>query len=299
MLHYTYMNCILPKVNTRSFQSGQTTLLVVLMVMAVSLGIGIAVSQRSNTSIRKSTYTSQTDQAFSCANSAVEKALLCIKDKEDAGLDPTLTSECDGSALSNLQDSGGKDICSLSYTISSLTMPSTDVNQLIFEKIPKDAVQQIDTSTGGSLVLNFKSLQGIDNPSAIEVTEAYLDTTDGTYKMKKWAYGCDNGTGSFPSSDLTGFTMANTLTVNGVDFCHVDLSSSFVTSPESLVRIRTYLDDVTLGVYGDASNNLGFLVNASGTAGTVVRNLEVKRMNPQLPPIFDYVLYSEEGSITK
>ncbi len=266
-----------------NLKKGQTTLLMVLMVMVVSLGVGLAVSQRTATNIRKTTNVKQTDQAFSCAQSAVEVALKCIKDKESSSQDPTSCS------ASNQYISGDTTNCNYSYTVENYKASS---GSLEFKLLPKDAVQQLKTTGVDSLTVKWKPLDS-SSTSGVEVTEAYK-TSSSNYSMEKNFFWC----GSSPAN-ITGFTEIN---ANGSGYCEKTISLNG-GALESLVRIRSYGGDINLTVSSSDNdfNNIvqGYLITSSGRAGQVERTVKVARMNPQLPAVFDYVLYSEEGSITK
>ena len=281
-----HMFLLIKKIFQPKNRKGQTTLLMVLMVMVVSLGVGLAVSQRTATNIRKTTNVKQTEQAFGCAQTGIDKALLCIKDKETAGGDPK--ADCSATDTPLIENS--KTVCTYTYTVGDYLPDSA--GSLEFKNLPKDAVQQLITNNVSSINVKWKPLKEGDS-TGLEVTYAYKDGSD--YKMEKFFNWCGNS-----PSNFTGFTP---LTPDGEGYCNTDLSFPSPVSNESLVRIRTYGGDVNLIVSSSDADFSGivqgYLIKSTGSAGTVKRTIQVARMNPQLPAIFDYVLYSEEGSITK
>ena len=298
----------LPGLRARGLQKGQTTLLIVLMVMAVALGIGVAVSQRSTTNLRGGTFTNQTDQAFSCANSGVEDALLCVKTEETAG--NPLPGAC-ATATETLYDDGtnvasatNNPVCGYKYDVAELRADSTIVSGksvLSFKKLPKDSVQQFITTGMDQIQIYWANFHDITNPAAIEITHAYYDGTE--YKMEKWAYTCPSAIADVTGFELKGLVDTDIDADTNDDSCDTGLIN-IISSAESIVRVRSYIDDISFSILSPSSGGFdsivqGYQIDSQGTAGTVQRNIQVYRMNPQLPPIFDYVLYSEEGSITK
>ena len=247
--------------------------------MFTSLLVGLAVSQRAGSGIRRSTYTGQTDQAFSCATSGVEDALLCVTDKEKAGQDPT-------TCVKPPQDLTS---CSYSYTVSSLTDTSITIDLL-----EKDSVQQFNVAGDASVKVTWGVNSSGGEKPGIEISYVYKNGT--AFEMKKSAYICNGIPNTSDHSPTpTGFTSSTAVS----EKCSQTITLGSTNSP-AVLRIRPFFSDVSLTVGGlSGSNSQGYKINSQGTAGTVTRNIEVLRMNPQLPAIFDYVLYSEEGSITK
>lgn len=264
--------------------NGQATLLAILIATAVAVVTAVGVTSRQNSSIRRSTYTAQTDQAFSCANSAVDVALLCISNAEQSGNNPLSSCASNNASLSASN-------CTYSYTVSSITGGTINISTL-----PKDSVQQFNTSGTTSIDVRWrKSSSDASVPQpAIELTYAYQSGTN--YNMDKvaWSYN-----GAFPSGVSTeGFTSVSNISGG---FATTTYNFPGGASNPSLVRIKPLFSDaeLTVTINGASVPAQGYRITTQGVAGGTVRNIEVLRMNPQLPAIFDYVLYSEEGSITK
>lgn len=256
---------------------GIATLVAVTIVMFTSLLVGLAVSQRAGSGIRRSTYTGQTDQAFACATSGVESALLCITNEEKAGRDPATCAQTDIDLTS----------CKYKYTVRKLTDDAVNIDLL-----EKDSVQQLDVSGRSNITLEFGINNADDSNPGLEVS--YIYKNGSAYEMKKFAYLCPIGGASKTHNSMSGF---DSLPVSSSK-CSKTITLD--NKSPAIVRIRPYFADINLKVSGLGTTNMqGYSVSSSGTAGTVTRNVEVLRMSPQLPAIFDYVLYSEEGSITK
>ena len=258
---------------------GVATLAAVTIVMFTSLLVGLAVSQRAGSGIRRSTYTGQTDQAFSCATSGVEDALLCVTNEEKAGGDPTSCS-ASNTPLSS---------CSYSYTVSNLVDTT-----LTIDLLEKDTVQQFNVSGDSTVNVTWGVNSSGGEKPGIEISYIYKNGTD--YEMKKSAYICNGITStSDHSPSPTGFSSSTAIS----EKCSETITLGAANSP-AVLRIRPFFSDISLSTSGlSGSNSQGYKIASQGTAGTVTRNIEVLRMNPQLPAIFDYVLYSEDGSITK
>ncbi|MBP7859705.1 hypothetical protein KA001_01940 [Patescibacteria group bacterium] len=263
-------------------QKGQATLLAILIITTISIVTAVGVSSRQNAALKRSSYTKQTDQGFACANSAVDTALLCIRTKEEANLDPVTCTISSPVTLT-----GGA--CSYQYSVSSYTPDASGI--LKYPSIQRDSVLQIRTEKVNDIQISWNST------AFLEISHIYRD--GGDYKMDKYLVKRTND--SAPSGVTVGDGFSNW---SGPSFYVLSSPAFFLHDSESILRIRPYFADA-LDVQiksndGDfATLSQGFKITAKGTAGAVIRNLEVIRTNPQLPAIFDYVLYSEEGSITK
>lgn len=272
-----------------NYKSGQATLLAILIISAVAIVTAVGVATRQNIGVRRTTYTSQTDQAFGCANSGVDKAMLCIKNAEEAGDDPLTTC---GEADVALQDEDSAEICKYTYTVSDL-LP--DGGSISLAKLPRDAVQQFAAVPNSTLKIEFSKFSDDLPDVGLEVTVAYQESggNTGVEKVLKYCGEAPNTTSGFDEETPDATT----------NVCSFDMSLSSMGIPagaETIVRIRPYYGSVVLDVSGLPDGvSQGYLISSHGVSGTVQRNIEVMRMNPQLPAIFDYVLYSEEGSITK
>ena len=268
----------LPKlfIQLKFSSKGQATLLAILIATAVAVVTAVGVTSRQNSSVRRSTYTAQTDQAFSCANSSVDSALLCIATAEKNGSSPLSCVESN----TVLSDSN----CTYSYTVSNLNDATIKLSTLT-----KDSVQQFNTSNNNSATFRWRKIQSSGDNPALEITQAYEQS--GNYNMQKTAVRC----GSVPSGvSVDGFSSA---TPDGSGYC--TLNYPLTLSSNSLVRVKPLFAGAEVNFTISNAQNQGYKITAQGVAGGTVRNIEVLRMNPQLPSIFDYVLYSEEGSITK
>jgi len=244
-------------------QSGQT-LVVMLLVMAISLGVGLSISSRSISTLRQTTFTEQGSQALGCAEAGAEEALQKITDADIS----------DGSG--SLDNEAGETICSYSYTIEDLESPyEFDVVQ--------DTTQQIDLDGfSGSLIVNWDKTDS--NPSAL-ITFVYFE--DDEYKIEKYAYNCGVDRGN-------GFDLAGAGTEDGYD------CSALVAAPANskLARIKLLYasDTILIEPSGDNFPGQGYLIVSSGTAGQSTRILEVTRTKAQMPAIFDYAIYSGSGT---
>jgi Tfp pilus assembly protein PilX len=264
-----------------NYQSGATTLVIVIGIMSLSLAIGLAVASRSFTGIRRTTYVSQTDQAYSCANSAVEIALNAIKQAEANSSTPSTTAS---------DTING--VCNYSYRLTDI------INNVEIKNLKANDVQQLIMTGDNSVSITWGQVSGTAEPyHGLEVTYAYLQS--GNYNMQKYAYYCGDILPVNPddsSPNISGFT--NTGDTDGDGRCTVTLNLSPISN-QSIIRIKPYFADAYVNVTGLPSSRQGYRITASGTAGRVTRNITVQRMNPQLPGLFDYVLYSETGSIQK
>lgn len=244
-------------------QHGQT-LVIMLLVMAISLGVGLAVSSRSISTLRQTTFTEQGSQALGCAEAGAEEALQKITDDDisDAGDTPLLNE-------------AGDTICTYSYTIGDLVSPyEFDVAQ--------DTSQQIDLDGfTGSLTLNWDKTGS--NANAM-ISVVYFEGDE--YKIQKDAYYCG-------VDRQNGFTQAGGGSASGYN-CSANVS---VPAGAKLARIKLLYasDTILVEPSGDNFPLQGYKITSAGKAGQSTRILEVTRTKAQMPAIFDYAIYSGSG----
>lgn len=247
--------------------SGQATLVVVILVMIISLAVGVASSNRAISNIRRATYTSQGDQALHCAESGAEEGLNRINEQEEQGGSPL------GSYEDALEDSEGVSICAYRYTVSDFSG-----TVLTYPLVKSDDVQEINLEGyTGTLNIYF----GSDNTASLEIT--FIKGTSAPYSVEKFTYNCteprDNNFDD--GSSAGGMTLP----------CGTD--SFTFSSDYKIARVRPlYADTKIVAEFSNSSPSQGYLIDSTGTAGIAERKVQVIRSRPQLPAVFDYSIFS-------
>jgi len=250
--------------------SGQA-LLVILLIMAVALTIGLAVTSRTVTDVEISGKTEEAARAFSAAEAGIEEALVGIGT----------------GTFTNPPDFGE----GVSYTSEKSDLGVG--TEFVF---PEVAVGEIKTlylanyGTGGTLTPSYAGgsidLCWENVEAAIEAT-LYYDS--GGYKVARYAVDAkvdrdpDNYFEEPDSGGCAGLTYKKTLVF-----------------PDGVIplflRVRVLYVSTRVGVSAAAGSALpaqGVKIVSTGLAGTSTRKVEVIRMHPAPPGIFDFLLYSE------
>src|SRR3989338_627618 len=250
-------------------------LVLVLLVVVVALAVGLSVASRNLTNLRTTTQTEQSQRAFNAAEGGIEDVLSRISD-------PSIVS---GSTFP--------------VTVGDLEA-SVTVNKenYFFWTIPEGEVGQVDLkgppqATGDIRIEWAVASDAVesDKPASIEVTQIY--GTAPNYNQKRDAY----SGGIFPGErDELGFTPGS---CNSLGDFKCEVTITLELNPV-LLRIRPFWNRATVKVTGTNLPVQQYEVISSATSDLgLTRKIQVtKTAIPQLPAVFDYVLYSE-GDIVK
>ncbi|MDP2874217.1 MAG: hypothetical protein Q8N84_02925 [bacterium] len=277
-----------------------SALLIIVGVLAVLTVAGLAYSARSISTVKQTAHSTQSDQAYACAEAGAEEALGKLEADEDVSA-CTKANPCQGE-LKAPQDST-KTLCSFAYSVGQ--DPEAGANSYSFI-LEQDLTAQINLQgvAAGTLanVYWYKSGEdtgtcgGNPNKAALLYALVYYQAPGG-YQMAKAIYD--------PCSDRSsnGFAAAEA----GEDpYSHglsITMPNHDVSKPV-LLRLRALYagTHAMIKVAGVALPEQGKLILSTGRAGEAsvnqvsVRQVEVKRSNPALPTIFDYVLFSGANS---
>lgn len=296
-------NICLPK----KLLPGQT-LVIVLLAMVASLTVGLAVSTRTISTLRQTTFTSQAAAALSAAEAGAEEALKRLADTEDAcSASVTSGGSCVYSSASKTYTSGpcltaldapsgqykksfsgtGESGATFSYCVEQGGGGSTDYT---FD-LEKDKTQEIKINSGeaggysGSSVSVCWYIQGFDRTPAASLE---IISVSGSAMISKAAYNSNtdgqtgNGFASAPTGDTT---YKNCATVD--------------TPSVKIVRVRSLYNDVSVVVKPQTGSLLPFQsyqIGSIGSLGGVVKKVRVTKSLPALPSIFDFGLFSGSQS---
>ncbi len=250
-------------------QRGQVVV-VILLVAVVGLTIGLSIAGSSIKSIQNTATTEETNRAFNAAEAGIEEALLLI---EQGTPIPTVTPRS-LNAGSNIKD-----------------VNIRTVNALHLTELAQDDVAQVNLECPSCTPGNIKIVW--DEAVAVVVTK--ISGNAPNYSITRSALNCGvnpqfSGNGFAAATDL-GSQCEYVLGINGTN--------------DRILRIRAMYGATSLSVVADpesATNRLpsqSTVVTSTGQSGETERTVQVERTLPIPPSIFDYVLFSASGSLSK
>ncbi|MCG2689219.1 hypothetical protein L6255_02155 [Candidatus Parcubacteria bacterium] len=265
--------------NFKRKTSGQATLVIVLIVMVTSLGIGVAAANRAVSNIRRTTYSQQADQAYNCARAGAEDGVS----KVYAGTVGTLPYT--NPAVTLKDQAEAVDVCSYNYTIRSvLEYESSMCTYSLDSVIPQDDVFEVNLeSYNGGFQFHWQTGAGL------EVT--LIKGSSSPFDVEKSAYSC--------GTSRSGFTPGSSSTLTGYScYGNINLSGSY-----KIARIRPLFADtkIKVGFVSGSCSGIpeqGYKILSTGKAVDAIRKLQVKVSRPQMSAIFDYAIFSG-GNISK
>jgi len=273
-------------------------LLIVLLIMAVALTIGLAVTSRTVTDIEISEQTGEAARAFSAAEAGIEEALITAIDEED----PHGEFEEGEVTYFTQRDFLG--------TGSQYLFPEAsrqdEVRTLWLAEYPDLTQKYVEDS----LILLWGNEDSSEEP-ALEVT-VYYKTGGGDYKIIRYALDpiIRDPEDKFCQPDGTDCDGVSSFDDDGgysIEGKTARYKATLDLSPASsgtllFVRLRLLYSDERDQVLGAQPANGSFAsqgvkITSVGTAGTATRKVEVIRLHPAPPEIFDFLLYSDESLV--
>ena len=271
-------------------QRGQT-LILMLIVTVISLTIGVAISSRAISTLKQTSYTAQAGKAQKFSDAGIEHVLgLTDLAAEAASCPPT--NHC------------------------FLDVDNDTIN---------DTEYYVEQSGGGSDPITFASKQDETyeiNLTSADLTQARIswdgDATivysiihkDSSGNVTIQQRGASDPDESPLTCGLTGVVSDPLVSSPGVGAESYDHSItapglSVVAGEELYLRIRPLCSDADIQVEGLDSGGgpeplptQGYTITSTGTYGEAEWTAEVTKMNPALPAIFDYAIFSE-SDLTK
>lgn len=246
-------------------QSGQA-LLIILLIMSVVLTIGLSVVSRSITDIQITTKEDDALRAFSAAEAGIERALI-------AGT---------GGAIDSLPSGA---------TATFEVLPTTDTSQFVYPT----AVASGDSATfwfDDGKSRNAYFCWGAN--SAIEIT---LYGQNNSITRHAYSQGEALVDGDFTSPTGTG---CNITDINGSEITFDNSTERIdIDSNTKFARVKVFSNNGSQPIGIESSNNLpsqGSIFESEGSFAEATRKIRVFRARGDVPPIFDYALFAENGS---
>lgn len=290
-------------------RSGQI-LILVLLVVVVALAVGLSVASRNLTNLRTSTQAEQSQRAFTAAEGGVEDVLSRLNQVANHINDGTSGSTVNGCTKASSTEAN----CTLPVSTGIQQGNVKIVASKAYEKTvePGDVAQiNLDTYDPGASFDIEWSKAGENNPRAtLEIffvcsggTSCMGDSFSGSYGQHRELIAIETISGQ------TGVPLCSS--AGGVagtgDFssgCKKTFTIPSGATNVKLLRMKPFWSRATIRVTPAVANQADFPIQTyeiTSTATTdtgVSRKVEVKRdALPQLPAIFDYVLYSEKDIV--
>lgn len=288
-------------------QSGQA-LLIILLVLAVALTVVLSVISRSVTDIAITTKEEEASRAFSAAEAGVEEALIGGALSGTFGTVPGEASfqvsvsdlAAGGTSFPSPQKVGAGDAIPLWFVSHADDGSLTCADGMCF--------------TGSSMKVCWAEPGTSSSDSttpALEVVVLYT-ATPGNYSTTQIARAAFDpnvtrrSTNQFSAPDAGGCTVSDNDYTFGknINFADLGIPSSVYNSAGGLqtARLRLlYNTDKFQPVGVNVGNPLpaqGTRIESIGTAGQSTRKIEVFQLYSDLPPIFDFALFTI-GGLTK
>ncbi len=265
--------------------SGQA-LLIVLLIMAVALTIGLAVTSRTVTDIEISEQTEEAARAFSAAEAGIEEQLVSI-------------SEGDFESGEEFEEEG------VSYIGKKSNLGEEQTGFVFPQEASRDEIKTLylaNYEIDGTLT-QFYTADAIDicwgGNAAIEVSIYYQ--VAGVYNVARAVIDPDSA--RTPGAD----SPAGQCTELDADLTHkktLNFNSLGLPAGRTLLflRIRVLYESTKVGVgtpggSGGLLPSQGVKIESTGMAGTSNRKVEVIRLHPAPPGIFDFLLYSKSNLV--
>ena len=249
-------------------------LVLVLLVVVVALAVGLSVASRNLTNLRTTTQTEQSQRAFNAAEGGIESILPDLAAAAVVGSQKIPVGDLEANVTVNKEN------------VYYWTIPVGEVGQVKLDGATGSPTQiQIEWAPTGS------TEDG--NAASIELTK--VSQSGGSFSQDRWVYA---GGSAASSGNETGF---DPLTIS----CSAEYTKCVripFSSTDLILRIRPFWNQATVKVTSDIGSlpDQQYTITSSATSELgLTRKIEVtKAVLPQLPAVFDYVLYSE-GDITK
>lgn len=312
----------LPKKTRQNLKSSSGQIIVLfLLILVVGLAIVLSVASRTVTDIRITTTSDESSRAYFAAEAAIEEALKKVSSSGAGTFTLNFSSLNNSTATVEITED-----TSVAEFVYPTVIPPDGVAQIAL-MTPFNPPSQANLNNGewlGGTALTFlwgDAVSGVPPNTAIEISIVYA-TRSGpinwfieTGNIRKVVF--DNvssrSTGACFSSvvtppnvplQTTGFSFTPeyqaTLTILSGSGC-----TGVNPPPNSkpvMARVRMLYNGSPLAVRGVGADlpPQGFTIDSSGqTPSGVTRRIEVTRLYPSVPSLFDYVLFSGGSDLKK
>ena len=252
-------------------------LVLVLLVVVVALAVGLSVASRNLTNLRTTTQTEQSQRAFNAAEGGIESIL------------PNLATVAEGPQPAIQVGNLEANVTVNKETEYFWTIPEGEVGQVKLDDATGSPTEiQIEwVKTGDPQEDPTPPLSG--TPASVEITR--IDETAGNFTQQRFAL-----TGGSAGVNEQGFDSPSNCSADFVKCTKIGFPSN-----SRILRIRPFWNQATVKVtsVGGSLPDQQYTITSSATSELgLTRKIEVtKTVLPQLPAVFDYVLYSERDIV--
>ncbi len=266
-------------------KSGQILILVLLIVVVI-LAVGLSVASRNITNLRTSTQTEHSQRAFTAAEGGVEDVLSRLQDITQSN--PQVLTEA-GANIPVVVGDISADVNVKASKVFERPVSLGNVAQISLEGYTGSQVQ-IEWAKNDPLENNQ-----IDGSASLEIIQL-----NGTSPVTQTRWYFQGTAGSAPRNENIGLNLEPSTICTSASLLHCRKVDIFA-SP-NILRVKPFWNNTTLRVSGVDGNELPVqtyeLSSSASTEIGATRKVEVSRSAlPQLPAIFDYVLYSESDIV--
>jgi hypothetical protein len=297
--------------NITGHKNGQA-LLFVLVAVSVAMVVGVSVSNRALSSIRRTTTTDTFSRVLGAAEGCIERSVAVSDDDLDDLMDagPT-TTECQTAfgGDSSVTEEGGK--CKIPYSsdeetvelyaYASFLYASEEEYKYFGDVIPGMAREvALENYDGGSVDVCWKN-----GDTALYLV---LYSQDDIARFGLQPNGFGLGTDAFKETGTTTVNLGGTdhdLYCAEVDFSDYGVSNSYG------LRVKTLYETSDVYVLSEALTggthmlpNQGFEVNCiaeltGASEQKITKEIKATKSLPFMPSVFDFAVYTHTGSVTK
>lgn len=280
----------MPNLPIYNRQSGQT-LIVILLVVAVSLLAGMSATNLSTSTVQQTTFSEEATQALAAAESCAEIALGKIKLGATDPVNGLVQSDlpCDGIAACHSFTDPPPKCAGETIAVGSATAHCcytvTEMTEVFPNVIAQDETAEVKLE-GSSGSLN---IYWCDTASAAEDCGVKRPALEGYFIL-------DNGTtekfGYHENTTWIGFDLPGPAgPAQGRNFAYSVRNVSVPTGAQAL-RLTPRFGDASIAVVGPGLPLQGFIVVSEGFFGRSTRKVKVTKTMPSMPAIFDYAIFS-------
>jgi len=268
-------------------ESGQT-LVLVLLVTAVSLLVGVGIATRSTSIVQQTTFSEESTQALHFAEACAEEALGMVKSNTLVGDGLPRKFCCDvdgGGGCTEVADPTDAHDCF--FIADSLTelfpgkIAQDDVAEVKFESSDCDDV--VDGVTLFWCTDGDNCPTGGGDKLGLEVAVIYEEA--GSWKIWKQIYGPLSLGFEPPTSPGGEYEYSQTLDLSDDSVFGDNVQAIRLTPRYSGFHIKVEPSDCNLGFQG-------YDIHTEGWYGRSLRKVRVTKTEPAMPPIFDYSIFS-------
>ncbi|MEK7595838.1 MAG: hypothetical protein AAB443_04610 [Patescibacteria group bacterium] len=287
-----------------SNQKGQT-LIFVILIMTIALAIGISISNRTVSTVKRTTNVDSSSRTLAAAEAGIESVLTRTVTDLNSSISGSATDCTSAYTTTYPATSGSADIttkASISIKRYGCLTTSAPNNKYVYD-VEQDNVLELKFDHGASLIPNNINLNITwKYPNAATASSLYLMEISGSNMNNLEVF----RKGYRAGSQANNFELVLNPSSTGFNYqtrTHPRVLRILSLYSPSTVTVTNNTAGVTLPYQGFEITSTGILGDSTltglGSKDLVRRSVVVKRSLPYLPAIFNFALYSQNGSLSK